>query len=217
MGCDRANDLAFAPEPENSQPTPDPSQEGNYPPCAAPLLGGVGGGFRAQGAQKVRRILFSDKRSKMKIGVISDTHGHLDPKIPKLLAGVEHILHAGDVGPPWLILELETIAPVTAVLGNNDAGLDLRETEIVELGGRKFLVHHIVDLRSPDGLIQRRIVRERPDAVIFGHTHKPHSEMVGRTLYFNPGYAGKPRFALARSVAVLHCGENGIQPEFKNL
>ena len=81
----------------------------------------------------------------MKIGVLSDTHGHFDPKIPKLFAGVDHILHGGDVGLPWLILELEQIAPVTAVLGNNDAGLEYRETEVVEFDGRKYLVHHIVD------------------------------------------------------------------------
>ena len=74
----------------------------------------------------------------MKLGAISDTHGHFDPKIPKLFDGVDHILHGGDIGLPWLILELEHIAPVTAVLGNNDdAGLDFRETELAELEGRK--------------------------------------------------------------------------------
>jgi hypothetical protein len=83
----------------------------------------------------------------MKIGAISDTHGYFDPKIVKLFAGVDHILHAGDIGLPWLILELEQIAPVTAVLGNNDAGLDFKETEVAEFDGRKFLVHHIVDPR----------------------------------------------------------------------
>ena len=71
----------------------------------------------------------------MELGVISDTHGYLDPKIPRLFAGVGHILHGGDIGLPWLILELEQIAPVTAVLGNNDTGLDLRETELAELEG----------------------------------------------------------------------------------
>ena len=153
----------------------------------------------------------------MKIGVISDTHDHLDPKIFELFAGVDHILHGGDIGLPAIIMDLEGIAPVTAVLGNNDAYTKFRETEIVQLAHRKFLVHHIVDLRSPAGLIRQRIEREEPDVVIFGNTHKPHCETVGRTLYFNPGYAGKPRFALARSVAVLHCEENGIRAEFKNL
>ena len=153
----------------------------------------------------------------MTIGVISDTHGHLDPRIPKLFTGVDHILHGGDIGMPWLILELEQIAPVTAVLGNNDTGLDFRETELAQIEGRKFLVHHILDPRKPAEPIQRRIIRENPDAVVFGHTHQPFQETIGRTLFFNPGYAGKPRFKLVRSVGLLHCDGNGIRPELVEL
>ena len=85
----------------------------------------------------------------MKIGVISDTHDYLDARIPELFEGVEHILHAGDIGLAWVILQLKNIAPVTAVLGNNDAGLSFKETELVELGQFKFLIHHIVDVRCP--------------------------------------------------------------------
>ena len=153
----------------------------------------------------------------MKIGVLSDTHGYLDPRILRLFAGVEHILHGGDIGLPALILELEQVAPVTAVLGNTDTGLEFRETEIVELGGRKFLVHHIVDPRRSSDDIRRSIVRAGPDVVVFGHTHKPFCETIGRTLYFNPGYAGKPRFNLSRSVAILHCEPEGIRSEFLEL
>jgi putative phosphoesterase len=153
----------------------------------------------------------------MKIGAISDTHGFFDPKIPELFAGVDHILHGGDIGMPWLILELEQIAPVTAVLGNNDVGLDFRETELAEIGGRKFLLHHIVDPQKPAEPIQRRIIREGPDVVVFGHTHKPFNQTIGGTLFFNPGYAGKQRFNLARSVAILHCDTGGIRPEFLDL
>ena len=153
----------------------------------------------------------------MKIGVISDTHNHFDPKVAKLFAGVDHILHGGDIGLPWVILELEHIAPVTAVLGNNDEGLDFKETEVVELGGRKFLVHHIVDVHRPAESLRRRIVKENPDVVVYGHSHQPHGETVGRTFYFNPGYAGKPRFGQPRSVAILHCEPNEIRPEFFEL
>ena len=153
----------------------------------------------------------------MKIGVISDTHNHFDPRIPGLFAGVDHILHGGDIGLPWVILELEHIAPVTAVLGNNDAGLNFKETEVLELAGRKFLVHHIVDVHQPAENLRRRIVKENPDVVVFGHSHRPHSEAVSRTLYFNPGYAGKPRFGQPRSVAVLHCDRHEIRPEFFDL
>ena len=153
----------------------------------------------------------------MKIGVISDTHDYLDAKVPALFAGVDHILHAGDVGLPWLILQLENIAPVTAVLGNTDTGLSYKETELVDLGGRKFLIHHIVDIHSPAPSLNRRIIRQNPDVVVFGHTHKPFAEVVEKRLYFNPGYAGKPRFNLARTVAILHCDESGVTPEFKAL
>ena len=85
----------------------------------------------------------------MKIGVISDTHGFLDPRIPKIFAGVDHILHAGDVGDAFIAFELEQVAPVTVVLGNTDVGLTFKLTEVVELAARKFLVHHIVSTQSP--------------------------------------------------------------------
>src|SRR6187549_997557 len=98
----------------------------------------------------------------LKIGVLSDTHGHLEPKIMEVFKGVDHILHAGDIGLPWLILELEEIAPVTAVLGNADAGLEFKETELVQLDGRKFLVHHVVDPVTPADKIKRRIIRDNP-------------------------------------------------------
>jgi uncharacterized protein len=152
----------------------------------------------------------------MLIGVISDTHGFLDPRVPELFAGVDHILHGGDIGSNAIILKLEEIAPVTAVLGNTDPPLGYRETEAVELGGRKFLVHHIVDPRAPSEGLQRHLARERPDAVVFGHTHKPFSETMGGILFFNPGYAGQQRFKLERSVALLEIDES-IRPKFLNL
>ena len=153
----------------------------------------------------------------MKIGIISDTHGHLDSQVSKWFAGVDHILHAGDIGEPSIILELEQIAPVTAVLGNNDFGLNFKETEVVLLNGKKFLIHHIVHPPMPEELIRRRITREAPDVVVFGHTHKKFSEQLGSTLFFNPGYAGKPRFRLERSVALMTCDAHGIRWEFRAL
>jgi putative phosphoesterase len=154
----------------------------------------------------------------LRIGVISDTHNFLDPKVPDLFAGVDHILHGGDIGLPALVLELQLIAPVTAVLGNTDeAGFAFRETEVIELAGRKFLVHHIVNPRALAEGIESRIKREKPDVVIFGHSHKPFCETIAGTLYFNPGYAGKSRFGMERSVAILHCDEKEIRPEFLTL
>jgi len=149
-----------------------------------------------------------------RIGVISDTHNYFDPKIPRLFAGVEHILHAGDIGLPWLILELETIAPVTAVSGNtDDAGCNYPQIQVITLAGKKFLVHHIIQPGAVEEGLNDRIKRERPDVVVFGHTHKPFSSNVNGTFYFNPGYAGKSRFGMPRSVSILHYDEKGIRAE----
>lgn len=149
----------------------------------------------------------------MKIGVISDTHDFLDPRVKELFAGVDHILHAGDVGTVWVSFELEQIAPVTAVSGNTDLGMPLRETEVVELGGRKFLVHHIVNPQSLDEDLQHKIAKARPDVVVFGHTHKAFDRVVGGVRFFNPGYSGKPKLSTARSVAILTVGHPDIQAE----
>ncbi len=142
----------------------------------------------------------------MTIGLISDTHGFLDPKVARLFAGVTHILHAGDIGGWHIVPELEQIAPVTAVLGNNDPDLAGRETEVIELGGLKFLVHHIVSPDHPGSALRERLEGAQPDLVIFGHTHQAYSEKRGPRWFVNPGYAGKPRFTLRRSVALLELG-----------
>jgi putative phosphoesterase len=147
----------------------------------------------------------------VKIGVISDTHGFLDPRVEKLFAGVKHILHAGDIGYATIILELEFIAPVTAVLGNCDGDMSGRLTETVELAHKKFLVHHIVNPWALSETVGRRIAKEKPAVVVFGHTHKKFAETVDGVLFFNPGYAGKPKFGTERSV---HCDEKGIRHEF---
>ena len=150
----------------------------------------------------------------MKIGVISDTHGFLDPKVPELFTGVSHILHAGDIGPDAIIVELEAIAPVTAVLGNTDSSPTFRLTELVTLAQRKFFVHHIVNPHALKEELRVRLARERPDAVVFGHTHKAFCEVIDGVLYLNPGCAGKPKSGTERSVAILHDDGKVIRPEF---
>jgi len=150
----------------------------------------------------------------MRIGVISDTHGHWDPEIPRSFAGVEHILHAGDVGPQSLLLELERIAPVTAVLGNTDSFLNLRESAVVTLGAKRFLVQHIVDPWSPHEALKVHLKRVEPDVVVFGHTHKPFNEVVNGRLFFNPGYAGRTRFGMPRSLAILEWEDGEISARF---
>lgn len=153
----------------------------------------------------------------MKLGLISDTHGFLDPRVEKIFAGVDHILHAGDIGPDLIIHELNAIAPVTAVLGNNDDSPSFRLTETVELGGKKFLVHHIVTPRALHSDLKERFAQDRPEVVIFGHSHKMFNEVIGGIHFLNPGYAGKPRFNQTRSVALLELDAHGIRPHFIEL
>lgn len=151
----------------------------------------------------------------LRIGVISDTHNFFDPKIGAAFAGVDHILHAGDVGLPRILHQLEELAPVTAVMGNtDDAGFGYRITEVIRLGTRRFLLHHIVNPKALDESLEPSLARAKPDVVVFGHTHKPFAEQIGSMFFFNPGYAGKSRFGMPRTVAVLHCEEEQIRPEF---
>jgi len=150
----------------------------------------------------------------MKLGIISDTHGHLDPRISKLFAGVDHIFHAGDIGYASIILELEEIAPVTAVYGNTDVDMPFKETEVIQIDRQKFLVHHIVNPHAPGDRVRDRIARAQPNVVVFGHTHKRFSETVNGILFFNPGYAGKPKYGTERSVALMHLTGKEIRHEF---
>ena len=150
----------------------------------------------------------------MKIGLISDTHNYLDPRVPEIFAGVDHILHAGDVGLSLILAELEAIAPVTAVLGNNDSNLPIPETAVVTLGGKKFLMHHIVTPGYGPRPIQERIQTEAPNVVMFGHTHQTFAQQIGSSLFFNPGYAGQPRFKQERSVALMEICDGQISHRF---
>lgn len=153
-----------------------------------------------------------------RIGVISDTHGCYDERVTEVFAGVDHILHAGDVGRYQVLDELRAIAPVTVVSGNVDAPeMGWRLTELVQLAGRFYLVHHIFDPRQPSDEMAGRIAAARPAAVIFGHTHQPFSEVIGGVLYLNPGSAGQARFHHPRSVAVLQADAEGLRVEFHTL
>ena len=139
----------------------------------------------------------------------------LHPRLPRLFAGVSHILHGGDIGQPGILRELEKIAPVTAVSGNtDDESFGYRETQILELAGRKFLIHHIVNPHALSDALKSRLARAQPDIVMFGHTHKPFNETIGGVWFFNPGYAGRQRFDLPRSVAILHLDREVLRPEF---
>ncbi|MCS7090294.1 MAG: metallophosphoesterase family protein [Verrucomicrobiota bacterium] len=149
----------------------------------------------------------------MRIGVISDTHGHFDPRIEEYFAGVDAIWHAGDVGQLQVLTELEQIAPVTAVQGNNDWDLPLRETELVEAKGLRFLLQHIVNPVCPGQAILEKIVRGEIQGVVFGHTHRPYEGWHHGVLFLNPGYGGRPRFHQPRSVALLQVADGNCRVE----
>lgn len=150
----------------------------------------------------------------MKIGVISDTHGFLDARVAALFAGVKHILHAGDVGSWSVLAELEAIAPVSAVLGNTDEGLDLPLERTVEVDGVRCFLRHILQPGEMYPALQVELARVRPRVVVFGHTHQRFAERIGGVLFLNPGYSGKPRAGTERSVALLHCEAGDLRVEF---
>ncbi len=150
----------------------------------------------------------------MKIGVISDTHGLLRPEAIAALRGVEHILHAGDVGDPAILDKLRRIAPLTAIRGNIDRRgpcAQLPVTEFVELGGFNiYMLHdvHDIDLDPIAAGIQ---------TVVSGHSHKPLIDWKKDVLYFNPGSAGPRRFSLPISVGFLEISGDHIIPSMQIL
>jgi uncharacterized protein len=138
----------------------------------------------------------------MTIGLVSDTHNLVRPEIFAALAGVELILHAGDVGRQSVLDELSAIAPVRAVYGNTDApGQPGLESHLaLRIDGRSIHVSHGHEVGgSPTA--QKLLSRYTADIIVFGHTHKPLVERAGSRLVVNPGAAGPRRFSLQPSVA----------------
>lgn len=146
------------------------------------------------------------------IGVISDTHGHLYPEVVERLKGVDHIIHAGDVGTYEVLRVLRGIAPVTAVRGNVDMGSwadALPSRAEVELGGVCFVVGHISPRPDGAGRAGQRVV------VVQGHSHMAAKEERGAVLFLNPGSAGPRRFGRPRSMVFLkiHPPREGAAPD----
>lgn len=147
----------------------------------------------------------------MIIGVISDTHGFVHPVVANAFADVDIIVHAGDVGPPSVLTELEAIAPVRGVYGNIDGPPvrgDFPETDRFEAEGLRFLVTHIGGHPRRWGRgIGDLLQAERPDIFICGHSHILRIERVpslGRMLYLNPGAAGRQGLHQVKTCVRLH-------------
>ncbi|MFB3920815.1 MAG: metallophosphoesterase [Terriglobia bacterium] len=165
----------------------------------------------------------------MKIGVVSDTHGYFDPRLPEVLAGVDAIVHAGDVGSEEVLDQLSRIAKVRAVCGNIDpAKLKLPTSLRLRFGGVPLRVEHQLPFPQSeleawsDGSSLGKSQPERRDAflktfgkstkvVIFGHSHKPCLLAMGHKLFFNPGSAGQQRFSLPRCFGLLEIFARGIR------
>lgn len=154
----------------------------------------------------------------MKIGIISDTHGLLRPEAIAALQGCEHIVHAGDIGSPEIVEQLKSIAPLHIVRGNNDMDAPWADTLPDHLrfelnGWQVLLVHDIADVTA---------LLEEPSSdsvklVVTGHSHKPCIEWRGERLYLNPGSAGRRRFKLPVTLALLDVQPASLESQLVQL
>lgn len=150
----------------------------------------------------------------MRIGVISDTHGLLRPEALLALSGCERIIHAGDIGKPAVLEALRELAPLEAIRGNVDTGdwaVAIPDQLDLQLGG--LHIHVLHDLKELD----RDPRAAGIDEVIAGHSHQPRIEEVDGVLYLNPGSAGRRRFKLPISLALLDIVDGQPRPQLVTL
>ena len=150
----------------------------------------------------------------MRIGLIADTHNLLRPEALALLRGVDHLIHAGDIGGPHILAELERIAPLSVVRGNNDQDSwadAIPERLTLRLGA--ITLHVLHDLKQ----LNIDPTEQSIDVVIAGHSHKPLHEERNGVLYLNPGSAGPRRFKLPIGVGILHIEGETVRAELITL
>ncbi|MDA0738011.1 MAG: metallophosphoesterase family protein [Nitrospirae bacterium] len=148
------------------------------------------------------------------IGVISDTHGVLRPEAFTALTGSHLIIHAGDIGKPEVLTQLETLAPVLAVKGNNDQGSwadSLPETQSTTIQSHHIFVIHDVKRFKNDPIHSPFTI------IISGHSHKPTVTEHNGLLFLNPGSAGPRRFSLPITVALIHIDGLTLSHQFIHL
>jgi hypothetical protein len=150
----------------------------------------------------------------IRVGLISDTHGHLRPEAVTFLRGTDYIVHGGDVGMPDILTHLASLAPLTAVRGNNDHGLwadTLRQAEILEVG--EVCIYVIHDRAELDFDPRSAGIH----VVVSGHSHKPSIESYDGVLFVNPGSAGPRRFKLPISAGELVIDGSSVSARFIEL
>ena len=145
-----------------------------------------------------------------RVGLIADTHGLLRPEATAFLRGSDFIVHAGDIGHAAVLKELATLAPVTAVRGNNDKGSwaeSISETEVLQVGEVYiYVVHNLAELDLDPMAAGFQVV-------VSGHSHRPSVEARDGVLYVNPGSSGPRRFKLPIAVAELHVVGSSVQAQ----
>jgi putative phosphoesterase len=151
------------------------------------------------------------------IGLISDTHGLVRPQVHVALAGVDVILHAGDVGGDDVLNELRLIAPVYAVFGNTDPPGHPDLPREIEQSFDEIRVHvshgHELGRPKPEQLAEKYDA----DVVVYGHTHRQVIARFGSRIVINPGAAGPRRFELVPSVALLRIDGPRVDAELISL
>ncbi len=148
------------------------------------------------------------------VGLISDTHGLLRPEAVAALAGVDYLIHGGDIGKPEILSALREIAPLTVVRGNNDRaawGDGIPESAVLQVDAVRIYALHDLKLLDLDP------AREGMQVVVSGHSHRPQVARRNGVLYVNPGSAGPRRFSLPISVARLEIEGEDVQARIVEL
>lgn len=151
----------------------------------------------------------------MRIGLLSDTHGWLDPKLLEFFEGCDEVWHCGDIGTMEVAEELERHFIVRAVYGNIDGGMMRRvypEIDVFTCEGVKVLMTHIGGYPGHyDMRIKSRLLQERPKLFVCGHSHiaKVMYDRKLACLHINPGAAGRYGFHKVRTAVrfVIEAGE----------
>ena len=150
----------------------------------------------------------------MRLGIISDTHDHLDPKIYDAFEGVDAILHAGDICTDRLLDDLEALAPVFAVSGNMDGSPTVRRPLTCSAdfdGVRVCMTHgHLLDPRAYCASARKLFAREKPRLIVYGHSHHAKIEKCDGTVCLNPGSAGCERFGQPATAAIVVIGPDSM-------
>lgn len=155
-------------------------------------------------------------KSKYRLGIVSDTHGHVSRSTLKHLEKVDLIIHAGDIDTPEVLPVLIAVAPVVAVRGNMDMmkwANHLKRIEMIRVLQTTILVQHNI------GRLEKNTEVPDPDigVIVSGHTHRPHLFDRNGITYINPGSATYPRSPSSASMAILQIGIEGKEVNFIDL